>query len=566
MPNRQDLHILSNNGTQYIDIKASHVYFDDDNESLQDKFTNNELYKNTNNIGLKDVTNVAVTTGDGYISLRWKDPDNLEYDGITLSEWSGTKVVRKEGSAPANENDGTVIVDNKVKDAYSYTAYIDSNLTNGTTYYYRFFPYAVSGAITEGVSVNRTPTSKPKAIMTVPDNIYMYISETDLVPEEEVYIARDRSITVTSNCTGEIYATSSDTNYVTTKVIGNRVVLTGVKYYDEYVYVTISQNADENYSSPDEIVVYVYISDVSPILNDNSWDTIGMVATEGRGDLYWDIGDCKEITLNGAVGSQLTLQNEKLCVFILDFDVVMGGEDNVIAFGGFKTDLVNGLDVALVDDKYGQVVKDGTICFNMNHTTDKNTSTLNSGYNYGGWRGSDLRYDILGTAKNPPSQYNIVKTTENTGDDSIPYGSQTPLANTLLAAFPEDLRRVMTYWKRLADIVGNASDKQDNVNTTYDLLTLLTEAEIFASRQCANQYEYNAAVRRMAYYTNGNSTIKVAHNNTALPVTWWEASAYYRSAYQFCAVGGTSNPGEAIMESANISRGIAPAFLVAKYF
>lgn len=486
-------------------------------------------------IELADVTNASAVSGDSKVSLKWTDPDDITYSGATLARWAGTKLVRKEGSAPESASDGTVVVDSKTRNAYSSTAYEDSGLTNNTTYYYRFFPYSTAGAYTTGTSLNATPTPKPKATMSVsPTSVTAVAGQTV-------------TITVTSNCTGAVSAVSSDTSKATVSVNDKIVTVTGVAVGS--ATITISQDEDTTYAAPDDVTVSVTVPAISSTLNDNSWAQISQVAKAGNGDLYWDIGDCKEITLNGKVGNQLTLSNQKLCVFILDFNHATNGTaENNIIFGGFKTTLTNGTDVALADDQYEQYKTNGTIMFNMNHWGN---------YNYGGWKGCDLRYDVLGATSTQPSDYGKQHTTSCVGYDATAATLTNPKANTLLAALPADLRSNMRLWTRYVDAVGNSSDVDANIKATVDAITLLNEPEIFTSRSYANQYEYNRNTR-MAYYANGNGTIKKKHSDGSTAVIWWESSPYYNSANGFCYVNTNGNAyGD---HGAHGSHALSPAF------
>ena len=485
-------------------------------------------------IELADVTNASAVSGDSKVSLKWTDPNDITYSGATLARWAGTKLVRKTGSAPTSATDGTVIVDSKTRNAYSSTAYVDSGLTNNTKYYYRFFPYSMAGTYTTGTSLNATPTPKPKATMSVsPSSVTVVAGQT-------------ATVTVTSNSSGTVRAVSSSTSKATVSVSGKTVTVTGVAVGS--ATITISQDGDSTYAAPDSKTVSVTVPAISSTLNDNSWAQISQVAKAGNGDLYWDIGDCKEITLNGKVGNQLTLSNKKLCVFILDFNHKMNGTaENNIIFGGFKTALTNGTDVALVDDQYNQYKTDGTIMFNMNHWGN---------HNYGGWKGSDFRYDILGATSTQPSDYGKDHTTSCVGYDATAATLTSPKANTLLAALPSDLRSNIRLWTRYVDAVGNSSDVDANIKATVDAITLLNEPEIFTSRSYANQHEYNHNTR-MAYYANGNGTIKKKHSDGSTAVNWWESSPRYSDAGLFCFV---YTIGSANNSSADFSYALAPAF------
>lgn len=294
---------------------------------------------------------------------------------------------------------------------------------------------------------------------------------------------------------------------------------------------------------------------VDIVLNNNSWEIISEVSKAGTGNLYWDIGDCKEVTLNGKIGSYLTLKNTTLYVFILDFNhpINKNTADNNIIWGGFKTALTGGKDVALVDSGYDKTETSG-LYFNLNHV---GLSSSPYHTNYGGWKGCDFRYDILGGTSTQPSPYNMIKTTSTTGYDATQATIDTPVANTLMAAFPSDLRAALRLWNRYVDYKGNSSNTDANCSTaTVDAISLLAEFEIFGSRKYANQYEQNHQ-KQMAYYTTGNSKIKYKHNATGTACIWWETSASYNTETHFCRViaGGSSNP-----YTSRNSYGLAPAF------
>lgn len=294
---------------------------------------------------------------------------------------------------------------------------------------------------------------------------------------------------------------------------------------------------------------------ISTILNENSWAVISEVSKAGIGDIFWDIGDCKAVTLNGKIGDYLTLTNETLYVFILDFNhpINKTTADNNIIWGGFKTALTEGVDVALCDSGFNNAYSSGKY-FNINHVS-ASSALLNT--NYGGWKGCDFRYDILGGTSTAPSPYNTSKTTSTTGSDATQVTIDTPVTDTLMAALPSDLRAALRLWDRYIDDKGNSSNVDANCSTaTVDALSLLAEFEVFGSRTYANEYEQNHQ-KQMAYYAAGNSTTKHKHNATRANCAWLESSAYYSNAARFCIV--RSN-GTAHSYQSPYSLGLAPAF------
>ncbi len=299
----------------------------------------------------------------------------------------------------------------------------------------------------------------------------------------------------------------------------------------------------------------VVLSYISATLNDNEWSVISTVAQAGTGDAYWDVGDRKAVILNGTVGT-LSLSNVTLYVYILDFNHADNSvSDNNIIFGGFKSALTGGVDVCLADSSYNSSKSDGTKCFNMNHW-GSSSSPYNT--NYGGWKGCDLRYDILGSTKSAPSGYGSTPTTSRVGYDAAATAISSPVPNTLMAALPSDFRNVLRLRTHYVDNKGNSSNTDANVTSVVDSIFLLSEFETFGARTSANQYEQNHQTQ-MAYFKNGNSKVKYKHNATSTAALWWEASPYYSSAYVFCCV---YTSGSASDHYSRYSNGLAPAFKI----
>ncbi len=107
-----------------------------------------------------NVSSFEANAGDTEVTLIWIDPSDLVVDDVTIATWAGTKILRKTGSYPANENDGALVVNSSVRDQYSSTGYTDTGLTNDTEYYYMAFPYTDEGIYTvdETNRITATPT------------------------------------------------------------------------------------------------------------------------------------------------------------------------------------------------------------------------------------------------------------------------------------------------------------------------------------------------------------------------------------------------------------------------
>lgn len=293
-----------------------------------------------------------------------------------------------------------------------------------------------------------------------------------------------------------------------------------------------------------------------PILDDNTWEQISNASSEGIAKDLQAVGDCKKITLNGNVGEGLTFTNYETYVYILGFDHNAELEGYGISFGGFKTAQTNGVDVALCDNSYGtNAGYTGAKKFAMNHW-GSNSNPYNT--NYGGWKGCDLRYDILGSTDSAPSGYGSMPQTNRTGVDASSTTATSPVANTLMAALPSDLRAVMKPITKYTDNKGNSSNYQENVTASIDYLPLLAEYEVQGGWFYANQFEQSSQAQ-YTYYINGNSKIKYNHSSTSSAVYWWCRSARYSNAYALCRV---NTDGSANANYSSFSLGLVVAFLV----
>ena len=264
-------------------------------------------------------------------------------------------------------------------------------------------------------------------------------------------------------------------------------------------------------SSYDTTLVFI-----SPILNDNSWETIRGISDAGTGENFWSIGDRKAVTLNGTM-SKLSLSNFTTYAFIIGFNHNASVEgSNRIHFQIGKTALSGGTDVCLVNG------------YSDDSDFYMNTSNTNSG----GWSSSYMRTKILGT-------------------------SLSSYSGTFIGVLPAALRAVLKPVTKYTNNTGN-STSASAVTATTDYAFLLSEYEVFGSISYANSNE-SSKQAQYAYYSAGNSKIKYNHSATSTAVYWWLRSpiASYSSYFVIVYSDGTVDIG-----SASYSRGVAPGFCV----
>ena len=325
------------------------------------------------------------------------------------------------------------------------------------------------------------------------------------------------TITVTRAGDGKITATSSAPTVASVSVSGSVVTVTAKAKGS--ATITVSVAAGTNHTAPSNKTCSVEVTLPTKVLNDNSWETIREVSSAGLGANYWAVGDTKSIVLNGAVVGY-TFSNLTVNAFILGFNHNSAKEGaNKIHFQIGK---IGSTAVALCDSQYNNY--GSSAGFRMN------TSNTNSG----GWNDSYMRKTVLGNTNTPTN----------------------PLANSLMAALPSDLRAVMQPVTKYTDNTGNSSNSSGNVTATTDYLFLLAEFEVFGTRSGANQYEQNSQAQ-YDYYKAGNSRVANNHSAVSTAVWWWlrSPSCGGTSDFRYVTTGGTY-----ASSCASWSAGVRPGF------
>lgn len=550
-----------------------------------------------------NVTSIVASeeAGNGKMTIKWSDPAaTITSDGVTLATWASTTVVVKEGSYATDKDDSDAVYTLKVttRNQYANTPLTVTGLTNGTTYYISFFPETTDGGINASTTQRDTGVANRITIANIPsqsgsltytggsqsptwsnyNTTYMTIGGTTSGTNAGSYSATftpttdyrwsdgtttaktvswsigkatgtltvspnsielspsnlSDTFTIGGNHDGTISVVSNNTGIATVSRSGNTVTVNNVNQTTGNTTITVSCTAGTNYTAPSSQSVTVEAKFVSSVLNENDWSVIKSVADASQGANYWAVGDRKAVTVNGTVGTQAI--NGTYYVYILGFDHNSSREGTGITFGIFKTALSGGKDICLVDSHYNDYSTGGQKWFNMNHSSNTNS---------GGWKGCDLRYDVLGS-------------TNSNNNDAGTTTATSPVSGTLMAALPSDLRAVMKPMNIYTDNTGGGNNTASYVTKSVDYLPLLAEFEIFGTRSYANSAEQNYQ-QQYQYYKNGNSKVKYRHNSTGFTAYWWERSPYYSGSNDFCIV---DTNGDASASYAGTSYGLAPAFRV----
>lgn len=328
--------------------------------------------------------------------------------------------------------------------------------------------------------------------------------------------AMTKTITVSRTGDGAVSASSSNTSVATVNVSGNVVTVTGQGAGSASITVQVGEGT--NHLAPSAKTVSVTVSLPSSVLDENTWSTIRAVSDRGMGERFWEVGDCKAVTLNGTVGI-LTLSNFTCYVFILGFNhnAALEGDARIhFAFG--KTARTGGTDIAFCDSQYN---KRGTSeAFRMN---------LN-GKNEGGWKNSFMRNTIC-----------------------------KQFQNILPAELRAALKTVTKYTDNTGGSINNNVPPASNVTATTDTIFILGAFEISANATNANQFEADKQ-RQYSYYSAGNSMIKHNHAIVTTAVMHFVRSLVRISGSNFMCTHPIAESFSS--QGANQSIGFSPAFCV----
>lgn len=419
---------------------------------------------------------VNVTPKDGY---KWTDgTSDTKYIMWTINKATISTLPNQNGVLTYNGNEQSPSWLNYDNGKLTISG-IDSG-TNAGTYTVTFTPtrnYCWWDNSTSAKTVNWT-INKATCECSV--------SNTNIILNNDNPTA---TVTVNTNSDGTISVISTDSSIAVATVNGNTININNVNENNGSCIINVTIGESDNYLGVSGISINVTSDFVkaSKTLNDNSWATIREISDAGMAANYWEVGDTKNIVINGTVSAgsvTCNLTNLSINVFIvgIDHNSSVEGTNKI----HFQIGKINNKHVALCH-YYGANEARG-FCMHDNGNVDDIV----------GWSNCYMRTTILGSNGIPSS----------------------PSANTLMAALPSDLRLVMKPITKYTDNIGDGNDVATNINSTEDYLPLLSEYEYWADYAMSNQYEKNFQ-KQYDYYASGNTKLRYNHTNeTSLVIHW----------------------------------------------
>lgn len=294
---------------------------------------------------LGNVQDLILEENADNLTLKWKDPDDLVFNGEMIAEWAGTKVVRKEGSSPESVEDGILITDNTVRNQYSVDGLHDTDVKDDVQYNYALFPYTTKNVYTMS-DANRVDGMISKEWRNTYNGTYSFIQDgnvwTSSNKGKSSSTAESRwAITFVGlarqNIKWQVSSEEScDRFYLTLNFLNTEQkiadAVSGIKSgevnlefepgveYELIARYTKDSSSDRNSDIAKvtfgEIFQEKFVEGISTFLEHNTWEQIAQASDLGIAKDLWRTGDKKD--------------NYKILAF--DHNDLVGGEKAGITF------------------------------------------------------------------------------------------------------------------------------------------------------------------------------------------------------------------------------------------
>ena len=181
----------------------------------------------------------VVAPGDAKTQITWTDPNDLyaSPEGVIsqapyqlVSKWTSTKIVRSETDYPATPNDGILAVESNIRDEHKTSVFEDTNLNNGTVYYYSAFGMNEQGLYSQP----STQYAEVRASIPMADG---YVNGTNWLDYEPVIVGTQNHAVIFGSGQGVSAPTSMALNKDLTEInLGN---IPQISSYDGYMYNSV---------------------------------------------------------------------------------------------------------------------------------------------------------------------------------------------------------------------------------------------------------------------------------------------------------------------------------------
>lgn len=154
------------------------------------------------------------------VGITWDDPEDIATSEPISATWDGTVVIRNASRPPLHKWDGDLIIDSKVRDAYSVNALTDESISLNQKYYYGIFPYDTNGnyRFTKVVTVDTGASVEAPTITNLSVN-ELNITVTFTIPEGDytgLYITAKKNGIPTTKDDGTKLTIASQSTTTTT--------------------------------------------------------------------------------------------------------------------------------------------------------------------------------------------------------------------------------------------------------------------------------------------------------------------------------------------------------------
>ena len=556
-------------------------------------------------IAPKATVDPAITNGNAKVTITWGDPEDVVADGVILSTWQGTKLVMKESGYPENENDGTVLVDNTVKDTYKTDGYVIDNLTNGNTYYFTLFPYSTDGIynyqasnrllgnpslvkldpctdmnITSSMGSATVKWTDPDATKTVDGNTATWA--------KTVLVYKEGDTAPNSPSDGTVAVTETTRNQYSSSGY-NVSGLTDGKQYSFALFAVSTENtaSDATTATANLWATLIITTGETTLYGKEVTATYGSSAVSGTfssiGSVTLQIPWIGETTITSTDGTDTATSVVTISAYESTYSVDLSflkivtfadGTDEEIAkmIQAHYNDKINIADYWAVGDTrsvslsamsatgVGESHRAQTVQFVIGDFEHDDLTTPINGHSKAAV--TLLQKDCLMDAANASNPVNGSGNTENGYMNSTNTNvggwkncaRRTWCNNVYFSALP-------SAWKSMVKTVnkksGTGGGSSSGTETTQDKIFLASEIEIFGS----TTYSVSGEGTHYQYYKNAtaNRYKMPKWNSSSASHIYWERSPYSGYAYAFCDVynnGGASNI------SAYYAYGVAPCLCI----